>query len=291
MGISHLLEHMVFKGTERARRARARPGAGGAGRQPRRLHRRATPPATRPMCSTRDLPLAVDVLTDLVRRPLLRQTDLDLERKVILEEISGVEDTPDDLVFELHAPALWPEHPYGYSILGTRETVSVARHRRPAAPARPRPTIPATASLPRPGNVEHEVLLAALEREGWFEGEAPAGAPGRAAGAGAARGAARTRRARHHPGAHRARYRYLPHRRPAALRDLDPGERAWRRHVEPAVPAGAGRAGPGLRGVRLQPVPPGHRAARHLRRHAAGDGRCGAGGDPGGARDAWRPRA
>ena len=50
-----------------------------------------------------DLPLAVEILTDLVRRPLLRESDLELERNVILEEINGVEDTPDDLVFELHA--------------------------------------------------------------------------------------------------------------------------------------------------------------------------------------------
>ena len=60
----------------------------------------------------------------LSRRPLLRESDLEPERNVILEEINGVEDTPDDLVFELHATALWPQHPYGYSILGTRDTVS-----------------------------------------------------------------------------------------------------------------------------------------------------------------------
>ena len=42
----------------------------------------------------------------------------------VLEEIATVEDTPDDLVFELHNEALWGQHPYGYSILGTRETVS-----------------------------------------------------------------------------------------------------------------------------------------------------------------------
>ncbi len=123
MGISHLLEHMVFKGTERrgARElALALEERGGSldaftGRDTTSFQAHVL---------DRDLPLAVDVLTDLVRRPLLRQTDLDLERKVILEEISGVDDTPDDLVFELHARALWPEHPYGYSILGTRETVS-----------------------------------------------------------------------------------------------------------------------------------------------------------------------
>ena len=169
MGISHLLEHMVFKGTER-RTARdlalALEEHGGSldaftGRDTTSYHAHVL---------DRDLPLAVDVLTDLVRRPLLRQADLDLERKVILEEISGVDDTPDDLVFELHARALWPEHPYGYSILGTRETVSAlsaADLRRLHDEA----YFPANCVIAAAGNVEHEVLLAALDREGWFAGE------------------------------------------------------------------------------------------------------------------------
>ena len=169
MGISHLLEHMVFKGTER-RSARelalALEERGGSldaftGRDTTSFQAHVL---------DRDLPLAVDVLTDLVRRPLLRQSDLDLERKVILEEISGVDDTPDDLVFELHARALWPQHPYGYSILGTRETVSALsaadlRHLHDDA------YFPANCVIAMAGNAEHEVLLAALEREGWFSGE------------------------------------------------------------------------------------------------------------------------
>ena len=174
MGISHLLEHMVFKGTERrgARElALALEERGGSldaftGRDTTSFQAHVL---------DRDLPLAVDVLTDLVRRPLLRQSDLDLERKVILEEISGVDDTPDDLVFELHARALWPEHPYGYSILGTRETVSAlsaADLRRLHDDA----YFPANCVIAAAGNVEHEVLLAALDREGWFAGRRPAGA-------------------------------------------------------------------------------------------------------------------
>src|SRR5689334_13810725 len=67
---------------------------------------------------------AADVIADIVFHPTLRESDLKLERKVILEEIGMVEDTPDDLVFEVHNEALWGEHPYGYSILGTRDTVA-----------------------------------------------------------------------------------------------------------------------------------------------------------------------
>ncbi|MGH7703601.1 MAG: M16 family metallopeptidase, partial [Gemmatimonadales bacterium] len=122
MGVSHLLEHMVFKGTER-RTARqlafeleARGGSLDAftGRDHTCYQAHIL---------DADLPRAIDVLTDLVRRPLLRESDLTLERNVVLEEISTIEDTPDDLVFEVFADRLWPDHPYGYPIIGTRETV------------------------------------------------------------------------------------------------------------------------------------------------------------------------
>lgn len=73
---------------------------------------------------SRHLPVAVDVLSDLVRHPLVRGQDVEHERDVVFEEIAAVEDTPDDLVFELHADRMWGGHAYGMPILGTRETVS-----------------------------------------------------------------------------------------------------------------------------------------------------------------------
>jgi predicted Zn-dependent peptidase len=123
MGVSHMLEHMVFKGTERrtakelALALEIRGGSLDA-----YTSRDHTSYQAHVLDS--DLPVAVDVLTDLVRRPLLRESDLATERNVVLEEIAGVMDTPDDLVFEMHAATLWPEHPYGYPILGTAETVN-----------------------------------------------------------------------------------------------------------------------------------------------------------------------
>ena len=94
MGISHLLEHMVFKGTER-RSARdlalALEVRGGS--LDAYTGRDATSYQAHVLDA--DLPLAVDVLTDLVRRPLLRESDLEPERNVVLEEINGVADTPD----------------------------------------------------------------------------------------------------------------------------------------------------------------------------------------------------
>jgi predicted Zn-dependent peptidase len=168
LGISHLLEHMVFKGTERrsARELALELEVRGGG-----LDAFTSRDYTSYQAHVldADLPLAVEILTDLVRRPLLRQIDLESERNVVLEEINGVADTPDDLVFELHARALWPEHPYGYSILGTRETLEAlssddlrALHR--AGYYRGNCVIAAA------GNVNHDQLLTVLEREGWFEG-------------------------------------------------------------------------------------------------------------------------
>jgi predicted Zn-dependent peptidase len=166
MGVSHLLEHMVFKGTER-RSARdialELEGRGGAldaftGREYTSYQARVL---------DEDLPRALDVLTDLVRNPALRETDLELERKVVLEEISTVEDTPDDLVFDLHSRALWPAHPYGYSILGTRETVSELS----AGDLRTlhgRAYHPGHVIITAAGSLNHDLLLKLVTKAGWF---------------------------------------------------------------------------------------------------------------------------
>jgi predicted Zn-dependent peptidase len=112
------------------------------------------------------LDVATDVVGDLVFRPLLRESDLALERNVVLEEIGMVDDTPDDLVFELHGELLWGAHPYGYSILGTRDTVAAlgvdqlrALHERAYHPGR---VVVAAA-----GRVDHDELVESLRRAGW----------------------------------------------------------------------------------------------------------------------------
>jgi predicted Zn-dependent peptidase len=122
-GVSHFLEHMLFKGTRR-RTARelavALEGVGGS--LDAYTSREHTSYQARIL--DRHLPLALDVLSDLTLHPLLRDEDLALEREVILEEIAQVEDTPDDLVFELHGARVWQGHPYGRSILGSERTVA-----------------------------------------------------------------------------------------------------------------------------------------------------------------------
>jgi predicted Zn-dependent peptidase len=115
-----------------------------------------------------ELPRAVDVLTDLVRNPVLRQGDLDLERNVILEEINTVEDTPDDQVFDLSSQTLWPEHPYGYRILGTRDTVT-ALSSTDLKGLHARAYVPRNCVVAASGNLEHETVLGLLGEHGWFE--------------------------------------------------------------------------------------------------------------------------
>ncbi len=175
MGISHLLEHMVFKGTERRSAqeiALALEAHGGA--LDAFTARDTTSFQARVL--DRDLPRAIDVLTDIVRRPTLRDRDLELERKVILEEISTVRDTPDDFVFDLSAAALWPDHSYGYTILGTPETVTGLS----AHDLRSRHDVsylPANCVIAAAGNVEHDRLLELLAAEGWFAEAGPSVAP------------------------------------------------------------------------------------------------------------------
>src|SRR5262245_43498430 len=69
------------------------------------------------------LPLALDVLSDIVLNPAFDPEDIEREKKVVVEEIKMVDDTPDDLVHELFTQAFWENHPLGRPILGTRETV------------------------------------------------------------------------------------------------------------------------------------------------------------------------
>ncbi|MBI4501067.1 MAG: insulinase family protein [Gemmatimonadetes bacterium] len=178
MGVSHLLEHMVFKGTERrsardiALELEVRGGSLDAF-----TSRDHTSYQARVL--DEDLSRALDVLTDLVRNPVLRASDLELERKVVLEEINTVEDTPDDLVFDLHSETLWPDHPYGFPILGTRETVASLESSDLRA-LHGRAYHPRQAVIAAAGSLNHEVLLKLLAKCGWFTfepGPEPAGAP------------------------------------------------------------------------------------------------------------------
>lgn len=160
-GASHLLEHMVFKGTARRTAleiADALEGLGGS------LDAYTSREHTSYQGRVLDehLPEALDVLADLVIDPLLEDDDLSLEREVVLEELAQVDDTPDDLVFELHSDRLWGDHPYGKPILGTKESVAAmpARTLRELHGAR---YVGRNLVVAAAGNVEHEEFVCRVE--------------------------------------------------------------------------------------------------------------------------------
>ena len=168
MGVSHLLEHMVFKGTERrsaqeiALSLESRGGSLDAytSRDSTAFHARVL---------DADLARALDVITDIVRRPLLRDADLSLERQVVLEEISTVADTPDDEVFDLTYETMWPSHPYGFQILGTKETVT-GLSADDLKQLHSSAYFPGNCVIAAAGNITHEALLKEVEAQGWFDG-------------------------------------------------------------------------------------------------------------------------
>lgn len=121
-GISHFIEHMVFKGTQRRTSqdiAEEMDGVGGA------LNAFTTKEATCLYARVVDahLPLAVDMLMDMALSSQMDAQELDRERDVVLEEIAMVEDTPEDLAFDLLGGAYFGEKPLAKTILGTEENL------------------------------------------------------------------------------------------------------------------------------------------------------------------------
>ena len=122
-GISHFIEHMVFKGTE-TRRARdialEMDSVGG------QLNAFTTRECTCFYAKTLGeyAEISVDILSDMVFSPLLAREDMDLERRVVTEEIAMYEDSPEDVVYELFDTAVWGDTPMGRPILGTEATLS-----------------------------------------------------------------------------------------------------------------------------------------------------------------------
>src|ERR1700736_1302903 len=121
-GISHFVEHMFFKGTKHRTAediARQVDSIGGN-----------MDAFTAKECISfnvkvldEHLPIAMDVLSDLVLHPVFDVNDIGRERSVILEEIKMDEDSPDYLVHEIFTQNFWKDHPLGKPILGTKETV------------------------------------------------------------------------------------------------------------------------------------------------------------------------
>ena len=122
-GLSHLIEHMAFKGTGRRRAkqiAQEMDAVGGY-----------LNAATSKLCTCyyakvidENLPLAADILSGIVRFPAIDPKELDKERNVVLEEISMTDDSPEDVAYDLIASAMFGRQPLGQTILGPRELIA-----------------------------------------------------------------------------------------------------------------------------------------------------------------------
>ena len=121
-GISHFIEHMLFKGTtNRSAEDIARSVDSIGGNLDAFTAKEMVCFNTKVL--DEHLPIAMDVLSDLVLNPLFRGEDIEKEKGVILEEIKMDADSPDYLVHEIFSSNFWKDHPLGKPILGTRETV------------------------------------------------------------------------------------------------------------------------------------------------------------------------
>ena len=120
-GLSHLLEHMAFKGTHRRNaRAIAEEMDMVGGNMNAYTSLENTVYYTRVLKD--DMPLAVDMLADILQHSTFDKEELVRERQVILQEIAMHRDTPDDLIFDYFSDTAFPGQPLGRSILGTRRT-------------------------------------------------------------------------------------------------------------------------------------------------------------------------
>jgi predicted Zn-dependent peptidase len=160
-GASHFLEHLLFKGTEeRSARdiADAVESVGGE------MNAFTTHEQTVFYVRVPDVQLerGFDVLADVLWSPAFRDGDVESERRVILEEIGMRDDTPDDVVHELFAEAMFPEHPLGREVLGSDASIT-GMQRDTIAEYHAAHYQPANIVFAAAGNLEHEQLLALVE--------------------------------------------------------------------------------------------------------------------------------
>src|SRR4029077_11834183 len=160
-GIAHFVEHMLFKGTGLRSAEDIAQQVDSIGGQ---LDAFTSKEYAGYYIKVLDehLPLAIELLSDVILRPAFAEEDIEREKKVILEEIKMVEDTPDDLVHEMFTQSFWEGHPLGRPILGTKESVESLTQQRlrdhfTGAYAAENVIISAA------GNIEHAAVREALE--------------------------------------------------------------------------------------------------------------------------------
>jgi predicted Zn-dependent peptidase len=169
-GVTHFIEHLLFKGTrayDAQRIAEVFDEMGGelnaaTSREHTVVYARVP---------DRHIEDALDVMADMVFSPTF--ADIDSEREVVLEEIAMVEDAPQDLVHDLLSSAVFADHPLGRPVIGQAEVISSISRRSIAAYHR-RAYVAGNVVLAAAGNLEHERLLSLLEQAARQRVEPPA---------------------------------------------------------------------------------------------------------------------
>jgi predicted Zn-dependent peptidase len=161
-GASHFIEHLVFKGTStRSAREIALTMDSVGGQMDAFTSKEYTCFYAKVL--DEHVPVALDLLTDIVRNPRFDPAELERERKVVMEEIRMVEDTPEELVYDLFSSHFYPRHPLGRPIQGTETTLSSLTRTRLLrffrGAYRPRNMLIAAA-----GNLRHDRFLRAIRR-------------------------------------------------------------------------------------------------------------------------------
>lgn len=170
-GLSHFIEHLAFKGTARrsARQiAQEMDAVGGY------LNAATSKLSTVYYAKVidEDLPLAADILADIVIHPAYDPKEMDKERSVVLEEISMTDDSPEDMAYDLIANAMFGDQPLGQTILGPRSIIESCS-REDILAYRSRHYSPMNACIAAAGNFEVEKLRALLEKHfGDWQGSA-----------------------------------------------------------------------------------------------------------------------
>ncbi len=168
-GIAHFIEHLVFKGSKTRsglQLARALEDLGGS------LNAYTSKELTHfyAYALHNHLSTCVKILADLVCNPLFKETDIEKEKLVVLEEINAVKDTPDEYLYDVFQERLFPQDPIGFPILGTPETVN-AFTRKQVLEFWERYYTPQNMIVSAAGRLNHQQFVKQVERYFHFSGK------------------------------------------------------------------------------------------------------------------------
>ncbi|MEK7841661.1 MAG: pitrilysin family protein, partial [Deltaproteobacteria bacterium] len=160
-GISHFIEHLLFKGTKKRTAldiAREIESVGGVlnaftGRENTCFYVKVL---------NKDIPLAADLLSDIFLNSTFDNDELEKERQVVLQEIKMVEDTPDDLIHDIFAKAFWKGDPLGMPVLGNLQTINSIK-REDIVSYYSESYLPYAVIITAAGNIKHKSLLKLLK--------------------------------------------------------------------------------------------------------------------------------